>query len=660
MCGVVVRSVPANALLEAAPDAIVGVDPTGVIVLANAQAERLFGYARDELLGSPVEILVPEAVRAVHPAHRQRYLEEPVPRPMGEGMELAARRKDGTEFPAEISLAAIELANGTVVAAAVRDVTERKRAEAKFRGLLEAAPDAIVGVDHSGRISLANAQVERLFGYARDELLGQPVEVLVPHGVRDIHPSHRDRYFADPRPRPMGAGMQLAARRRDGTEFPAEISLSALETEDGLIVSAAIRDVTDRMEAQAERERLKAHAERERLESQLHQSQRLESLGQLAGGVAHDFNNLLAVILNYATFVEEEVAAEAASNAAVGRGRWQAMRQDILQIRRAAERATELTHQLLAFGRRELVRPRVLDLNTVVSDIEQLLLRTLGEQVQLRTTLSRGLWSVLADPGQIEQVLVNLAVNARDAMPGGGVLTIDTDNVVVDDDFAAQRVGLKAGRHVQLRVSDTGVGMSRDVLEHVFEPFFTTKPKGEGTGLGLATVYGIITQANGHVSVYSELGHGTTVSVLLPVTEEAVIETAEQGEAAQAPTSGQTVLVVEDEPAMREVTRRILARNGFKVIIAATGAEAIEIARREPGPIELLITDMIMPQMLGKEVAERVRTIRPGIRVLYMSGYAHPVLATQGTLDPDVALVEKPFSESSLLARIADVLGTGD
>jgi PAS domain S-box-containing protein len=640
-------------LLEAAPDAIVGVDSGGLIALVNTQAERLFGYSRVELVGKPVEILVPDAVRAIHPGRRRGYLVDPQPRPMGAGKALAGRRRDGTEFPAEISLSTLDTEQGVLVSAAIRDVTHWQKAEAKFRGLLEAAPDAIVGVQSDGRIALVNAQAERLFGYRRDELEGQPVEILVPHGVRAEHPTFRGRYFADPQQRPMGAGMQLAARRKDGSEFPAEISLSALDTEDGLLVSAAIRDVTERIEAQAERERLKSQNERERLEAQLHQSQRLESLGQLAGGVAHDFNNLLGAILNYAAFVEEELTAAAAQPDGQS---WIPVRHDVEQIRRAAERATNLTRQLLAFGRRDIVQPRVLDLNTTVTYVEQLLRRSLGEHIELTTSLSPDLWLVLADPGQLEQVLVNLAVNARDAMPQGGTLTIDTANVDIDASYAASQHGLKTGRHVRLRVSDTGTGMPRHVLDRAFEPFFTTKPKGEGTGLGLATIYGIVTQADGHAQIYSEPSLGTTFTALLPVTDQTPALPEAPPAATQHPRGGETVLVVEDEDAMREVTHRILARNGYQVITASNGAAALELAALLEQDIHLLITDVIMPQMLGKEVAERMYAARPNIRTLYMSGYAHPVLASQGTLEPGVILIEKPFTESSLLSKINEIL----
>jgi hypothetical protein len=527
--------------------------------------------------------------------------------------------------------------------------------EATFHGLLEASPDAMVCVEPDGRIALVNAQAERLFGCGRDTLVGQPVEILVPAVARDVHRGHRAQYQRDPRLRPMGAGLELSGRRIDGSEFPAEISLSAIGLGGDTLVLAAIRDVTERVEAQAERERLKAQAERERLERQLQQAQRLESLGQLAGGVAHDFNNLLAVILNYAAFVGEEVAAAADDAEGTDAERWEAIRDDIDQIVRAAERAAELTHQLLAFGRREVVRPRVLDLNEVVGAVEQLLRRTLGEHVELLTVLTPDLWPVLADPGQLEQVLVNLAVNARDAMPEGGTLIIDTENLMVDEAYAAARPDVSTGPHVRLRVSDTGTGMSREVLGRAFEPFYSTKPKGVGSGLGLATVYGIVAQAGGYAQLYSEPGMGTTFTALLPVATEPAT-TVEQHEESRPATGGETILVVEDEEAMREVTRRILARNGYRVLAAATGAEAIRLAAEHEGDIHLLLTDVVMPQMPGKEVAEQVLARRSDIRVLYMSGYAEPVLGARGTLEPGVTLLEKPFNQPVLLARVREVL----
>jgi len=393
-------------------------------------------------------------------------------------------------------------------------------------------------------------------------------------------------------------------------------------------------------------------AQQEKSQEQLAQAQRLESLGQLAGGVAHDFNNLLAVILNYTAFAAEELTAVTESDWAE---RCESARGDLEQISRAGQRAAGLTRQLLAFARREVVQPRVLDLDTVITAVEEMLRRTLGEHVELVTSLAGDLQPVLADPGQLEQVLVNLAVNARDAMPGGGTLTMDTSNITVDAESIAGGSKAPPGQNVRLRVSDTGTGMPPDVIEHAFEPFFTTKKDGGGTGLGLATVYGILTQADGHIHIYSDPGGGTTFSIMLPATSQAATPKAAEM-AYQRTPRGETVLVVEDEAALREVTRRILARNGYRVITAASGPEALDIARDHQGEIHLLVTDVVMPHMLGKEVAERMRLIKPETEVLYMSGYARPVLASQGRLEPGMALVEKPFSAADLLAKAGQVL----
>jgi len=400
------------------------------------------------------------------------------------------------------------------------------------------------------------------------------------------------------------------------------------------------------------RERRDALGRKERMQAQLQQAQRLENLGQLAGGVAHDFNNLLAVILNYTTFVSETLTAANGSDWAEGRD---AALGDLEQVKLAAERAARLTRQLLAFARREVIRPQVLDIDEVITAVEEMLRRTLGEHVELLTSLGADLWPVLADPGQLEQVLVNLAVNARDAMPGGGTLMIDTGNITVDADTIAGGSKARHGRNVRLRVSDSGTGMAPEVVEHAFEPFFTTKGEGAGTGLGLATVYGIIAQAGGSVRIYSEPGTGTTFTITLPVTTEAALPKAEPVPYQRSPR-GETVLVVEDEVALREVTKRIFARNGYKVITAANGPDALEVASNHPGEIHLLVTDVVMPQMLGKEVAERIRVIKPEIEVLFMSGYAQPALASQGRLDANVVLVEKPFSEADLMTKASAVL----
>jgi PAS domain S-box-containing protein len=641
-------------IVESSHDAIIAKTLDGTITSWNAGAERLYGYHSGEIVGRHAAILFPDGQQQTEAELMNRIA-------LGERIDqnqVQRRRKDGTTINVSLTLSPITDSTGQItgVASISRDISERQRAEAMFRGLLEAAPDAIVGVTANGTIALINAQTEKLFGYRREELLGQSVDILVPERLRDRHPQQRARYFAHPRTRPMGAGAALAAVRKDGSEFPAEISLSSLETDQGVIVSAAIRDVTERLIAQAERERLITQAERDAGERRLQHARRLESLGQLAGGVAHDFNNILAVIANYT-----ELLIETLDTPAVDAADLAAARNDLGQIARAAERATRLTKQLLAFGRRDITQAEVLVLNHVIGDVEQMLRRTLGEHIHLITQLDRQLWPVYADASQIEQILVNLAVNARDAMPGGGTLSIDTGNADLEPDDTCGN-NLEPGRYVRLRVSDTGTGMPPDVIERAFEPFYTTKPQGSGTGLGLATVYGIATAAGGDVHLYSEADIGTTITIWLPAVDAAPDLTETTTETGTGTTPGQppneTILLVEDEDALRQVASRILTSAGYHVLTANGGDQALHIVQTHPTPIDLLLTDVVMPKMLGNEVAARIRAVRPDLPVLYMSGYAQPVLTENGTLPPGVTIVEKPFTSRELLDTIRTILHT--
>jgi PAS domain S-box-containing protein len=525
---------------------------------------------------------------------------------------------------------------------------------------------AVIEITGTGIVSSWDQAAVLLYGYPAEQIVGHPADVLCPPAGRAREAAVRQRIIAG------GPAERYEADRvrKDGTTVRVSVTAGPITSPAGVIVGVTVvswkaspppgtqhpagagtgagRGADSELSADLSGERREVLERQERLHVQ---AQRLESLGQLAGGIAHDFNNLLAVILNYVSFVAEEVTAAAGPDPA---RHLESASADLVQIRQAAERAAGLTHQLLVFARRDVIRPQVLDLGNVITAVEEILRRTIGEHVELVTSLADDLWPVLADPGQLEQVLVNLAVNARDAMPGGGTLSIDTGNVTVDADAIAGGSRAQKGRNVRLRVSDTGSGMTRDVAQRVFEPFFTTKPDG-GTGLGLATVYGILTQAGGDIRIYSEPGHGTTFTIMLPVTAEGAIPVAEPAPYRRTPR-GETVLIVEDEAALREVTRRIFSRNGYTVITAANGPEALGIARSHPGDIHLLVTDVVMPQMLGKEVAESMRLIKPGIEVIFMSGYARPVLASQGRLDPGVALVEKPFSEAALLATAGQVL----
>jgi two-component system cell cycle sensor histidine kinase/response regulator CckA len=626
------------------PHAIIELTRTGLVSSLNPAAVLLYGYPAAELVGRAVDVLCPPERRAVE----AEILRQIIAEGRTERYEADRVRRDGTVVTVSLTALPVVDPGGSVVG--ITTVSWEVSREQGADGQAEAGNDTerrdardVLEQDE------VTADTERRD--ARDLLEQHEVTADTERrDARDLLEQHEvtaDTERRDARDLLEQHEVTADTERRDARDVLEQDEVTA-DTE-----RRDARDVLEQDEVTADTERRDARDARERKDQlQAQQAQRLESLGQLAGGVAHDFNNLLAVILNYVSFVSEELAAAAGPDPAQ---HLEAASADLAQVKMAAERAARLTRQLLAFARREVVRPQVLDLDKVITAVEEMLRRTIGEHVELVTSLAGGLWPVLADPGQIEQVLVNLAVNARDAMPAGGTLTIDTSNIIVDADTVAGGSKAREGRNVRLRVSDTGTGMTADVVEHVFEPFFTTKAEGAGTGLGLATVYGILSQAEGHIRIYSEPGAGTTFTIMLPVTAEAAAPVVEAKPYVHTPT-GETVLVVEDEPALREVTRRILTRNGYHVITAANGPEALDIARDHAGEIHLLVTDVVMPHMLGKEVAERMRAIRPAIEVLFMSGYARPVLAAQGRLDPSVALVEKPFSEADLMAMTGQVL----
>ena len=525
--------------------------------------------------------------------------------------------------------------------------------EARFRGLLEAGPDAIVVVDEGGVIMLANAVAERLFGYEREDMEGQTIEMLLPESIRDVHPVRREQYLQDPRPRQMGRGMALTARRADGSEFPVEVLLSAVKTSDGLLISAAVRDITERLKAQAEQEELRLLAERERMQSRLLQAQRLESLGQLAGGVAHDFNNLLSAIINYSDFVQDHLSSALEDRAGPD---WPGLMADVGEIKKAAHQGSGLTKRLLAFARREEVHPTLFVINEVISDVRHLLRRTIGEHIELTTSLCAGLHPIKADRGQIEQVIMNLAVNARDAMSEGGTLTITTENVDLERSDVAARPGVEPGPYVLVKVTDTGTGMSPEVMARVFEPFYSTKPTGSGTGLGLATAYGIIQQAGGQIEIASTEGKGTTFSVLLPASATTESPVAKSEVAPSGETGSGMILVVDDQHAIRTIVERLLQRNGYQVVTASSGQAALALLD-EVGPIDLVITDLVMPQQIGTEVARLVSERRPGVPTIYMTG--SPEVLAGSRLPPGAMVLEKPFNEQGLIASVRQVLVGG-
>lgn len=493
--------------------------------------------------------------------------------------------------------------------------------------LLESASQAIISVNQSGKIVTANRRTEELFGYSRDELLDHEIEMLLPKSMHAAHSRERAQYFARPHARPMGIGMELAGRRKDGSEFAVEVSLSYFEIEEGVFAIAFVSDIS----------------QRKKLEEQLLHAQKMEAVGRLAGGLAHDFNNMLTVISGYNRMLREELSPN------------DPLQPYVEESSKAGDRAAELTNQLLAFSRHQIMQPRVVNVKAVMAHSDKMLRRLIGEDIELVLDLKEDTGNIKVDPGQLEQAIVNLAVNSRDAMPHGGRLTVETSNVHLDENYARSHVGVTPGEFVMIAVSDDGLGMDADTRQRIFEPFFTTKGKGKGTGLGLATVYGIVKQAGGDIWVYSESGHGTTFKLYFPrVMEEAAEATL--AEPVPPTDSRETVLLVEDEQAVRELTGRMLQKLGYRILTAASGAEAIEISRMHPGPIPVLLTDVVMPGMSGRQLADALAEQRPDMKVLFVSGYTEDTIVHHGVLDPNVRFLPKPFSRDALAQMLRDVL----
>jgi PAS domain S-box-containing protein len=561
-----------------------------------------------------------------------------ITRPIGrlrQAVRDAAGAGDGgvveTGGPAEVAELAQEF--NDLTAAVERELNERRLAEDaaremehNYRQLFDGNPypTCVLAADTLELLDVNEAAIAH-YGYSRDEFLRRTMADL---GPAEDGPALTQAMANAATIDVVGPLRQYTSK---GTMIEVNVVSHALSVGGRKVRCAVIEDVTARAQ----------------LERRLQQSQRLESLGQLAGGVAHDFNNLLNVIVGYSSLAVAELAEAAASDP-----HWQGVHDDVAQIQGAVDRATTLTRQLLAFARAEVVQARALDLNRVVTDIEQLLRRTLGDDVRLATRYAAEPVPVYIDPGQLEQVLVNLAVNARDAMPGGGELTIETGMVVLDEYSAGQQ----PGRYARLRVADTGTGMNQDTVDRAFEPFFTTKTKGPGTGLGLATIYGIVTSAGGDVQIDSEVGRGTTITVLLPWTDRPLVSDQPATFSAR-PGNGETILLVEDEPSLRAVNERILTAGGYRVLVAEDGLAALDVAARGDH-LDLLVTDVMMPHMSGPDLADRLRETRPDLPVIYVSGYAEPILNMRNSLPAGITLLTKPVTAEQLLDNVRDVLDT--
>ncbi len=630
-------------ILEAIPDAVVAVNQQGVIIQVNSQTEALFGYTRDELIGQKIEILVPERQRPQHHQHRADFHQRPKIRRMGSGLDLYGRRRDGTGFPVEISLSPIGSDDAVMVLSVIRDISDRKRIEEDLRRandelerrkgrelrdsqnrmalIVDSSQDAIIGKNLDGIITHWNKGAEHMYGYSAQEMIGRPIATLCPKDRVDEIPGILEKI----RHGEVVEYFESVRVTNDGRRLNVSISVSPIRDAEGRVVgaSAIARNITAQ----------------KKIEDQLRQSQKMEAVGRLAGGVAHDFNNLLGIVTACTELLRTRADDESAEY--------------IENIREAAKRGASLTRQLLAFSRRQQAQPpQILDLNERLKEGVKLLRPLMGDDVEVVLSSRTPTAIVEADAGQLDQIVMNLAVNARDAMPCGGKLIIETAKSEFDEGFAREHPTMSAGRYVMLAISDNGVGMDEGTRARIFEPFFTTKETGKGTGLGLATVYGIVKQSGGHIWVYSEPDRGTTFKIYLPSAEHKLGAAPEvTAEELPARRDGTTILLAEDDSIMRRLTRKMLEQHGYKVLEAADGKTALDLLGADHATVDLLLTDVVMKGMSGPELVLRVIDNRPQMKVVYMSGYTGELVANQG-VDGAIRLLEKPFTRGSLLKTL--------
>jgi two-component system cell cycle sensor histidine kinase/response regulator CckA len=608
-------------VISSAADAIITKDLLGIITTWNPAAEKLFGYSVEEALGKPLLMLVPPD----RGKEERDILARIAKGERVEHFEAVRIRKDGRPVQVDLTISPIRDKAGRITGASkiARDITERKLAEDMLRqqaSLLDQAFDAVFVWERDGAITFWNRGAERMYGYTKEEATGRVGHDL----LHTTAPKGLEAVFEILATEGKWEG-ELTQSKRDGKRIVVESRMVQITERHRSYVLEISRDVSE--------ERL--------LEVQLRQSQKMEAIGRLAGGVAHDFNNLLGVILGSA-----ELLAEAKDLSQVQRR--------ATEIQKAGQRAANLTRQLLAFSRKQMIEPRVIDLNAKISEITEMLERLVGEDVEICALLQPDLGKIRADPSQIEQILLNLVVNSRDAMRGGGKLTIETHNIDLDETYAGTHTSVRPGHYVMLAVSDTGQGMDAETLAHMFEPFFTTKSS--GTGLGLPMVYGAVKQSGGNIWVYSEPGKGTTFKIYFPRVDAPADNIIVPERIAAPPMGSETILLVEDSDSLRELTREFLQIAGYNVVEARDGGDALQLAHSHAQDFKLLLTDVVMPGMSGRELADEIKRTHPEIRILFMSGYTSNAIVHRGVLDEGLTLLTKPFTRSGLLQKVHDML----
>ncbi len=627
-----------RAVVDTAVDGVILIDSDGCILEFNPACEKLFGYAAAEVLNRNVKVLMPSPFRDEHDGYLDNYRSTGERKIIGIGREVIGQRKDGTTFPMDLSVGEAQENGESIFVGMIHDLTERKASEraqyesaARLRTVVDTAVDGVILIDSRGTILMFNPACERLFGYPMKEAIGENVRKLMPPPFRDEHDTYLSNYHRTGERKIIGIGREVQGQRKDGSVFPMDLSVGeATQTGESIFVGV-IHDLS----------------ERKRTEEQLVQAQKMETVGHLSGGIAHDFNNLLTVMIGNAETLRDKLRA----------------RPDLTSLCNsivfAGERGAELTHRLLAFSRRQLLEPTEIECNALVERMHQLLRRTLREDIDIRIALAKDLPAVLADPAQLESALLNLALNAQDAMPFGGCLTLLTERAVLDERYKTTHPEVLSGHYIMISVTDDGTGMTPEILKQVFEPFFTTKEVGRGSGLGLSMVYGFMKQSNGHVSIYSEPGLGTTVRLYLPCAARPA-DAATPAETDGAMIGGnETILVVEDDPFVRGYAVATLEQLGYRVMMAENGAQALMILDSEIP--DLLFTDVVMPGGInGWELAERARQLQPGLRILLTSGYPLETLQSRGCTPRVAQVLNKPYRKTDLAKRLRGILDAVD
>lgn len=630
-----------SAVVETAVDGVILIDARGSVLMVNSACERLFQYAASEVIGQNVKMLMPGPYREEHDHYIGNFNRTGERKIIGIGREVFGQRKDGTTFPMDLSVGEAKHDEGSIFVGIIHDLTERERVEralresnARLNAVVETAVDGVILIDARGCILEFNPACENLFKYRADEVIRENVKMLMPTSYRVEHDGYIRNFLKTGERKIIGIGREVVGQRKDGSTFPMGLAVGEARQEGESIFIGIIHDLT----------------ERKRTEELLVQAQKMEMVGQLSGGIAHDFNNLLTVIVGNAEFLSERLKS----------------RRDLQQladdIGRAGDRGSELTQRLLAFGRRQVLVPVEIDCNALLDSMHKLLQRTLRQDIEIRTDFDPALFFAFADAAQLESAVLNLAVNAQDAMPAGGRLTISTANASLDDHYKSMHPEVIAGEYILIAITDDGEGMPKEVIERAFEPFYTTKEVGKGSGLGLSMVYGFVKQSNGHVAIYSEPGLGTTVRIYLPQVVSKLPLAPEQTPttAAPLPRGTETVMVVEDDPFVRSYSISRVQSLGYAVVAAVDGNDALQKLRADI-PIDILFTDIVMPGGInGWELADLARQLRPGLPVLLTSGYALETLIKHGRLRAGAVVLTKPYRKDDLARRLREVVSVSE